>query len=79
MNITIVVAANWRDYKDWCAANGRHPYGRGMVYASSSSRLRGYSGPVELAITSSGWDRPDLGEIGRELAVIEAAERWTSA
>ena len=69
---TIVVARNWRDYTDWCRDNDRHPHDRDMVFASSSSRVRGYSAPVELVVTSGGAGRSDLAAIRREIAFIEA-------
>lgn len=61
--LTVVIAANARDFEDWCRDNGRSPRDRMLLYVSTERVIRGRSGPLATVVTDQGWRRRDLDEI----------------
>ncbi len=61
----IVVAMNYRDFRDWCARHELHE-GPDVIYASDVSRVRGLRG-FEVRRTQNAYLHPLYRQIMQEL------------
>ena len=68
----IVIAGNYRQFCHWCSVNEVYRRDPNVVYASSSERLLGISGAVEVVRIGTWYERSDLREIEASIACIQA-------
>ena len=55
MRKTLVIAGNYRQFKDWCVRHGHTIHN--TIYASHVNDIRGLRG-VEIVETGSYWENP---------------------
>lgn len=68
---TYVVAGDYRQFINWCRANGKHPMDRFIQYVTDVTKLKGLDpNVVEFELTGTWYERPDMREIGHEIDMI---------
>lgn len=69
----LVIAGNYRQFKEWCRENQTHPMDRYVRHIGAPYHLRGYTlDEAEVIWYGTYYDRPDLPDLQQEVHIMEA-------